>query len=49
MPAMTMTFKVKNPALFERVKQGDRVNSEIERSGPGWIVTNLERHEQSKR
>ena len=43
MPAMTMTFKVKNPALLEQLKQGDQVNFEIERSGPGWIITNLNR------
>lgn len=49
MPAMTMTFKVKNPALLDGLKRGDRVNFEIERSGLGWIVTNLEREEQSKR
>lgn len=49
MPAMTMAFKVKNPALLDRVKPGDRVTFELERSGLGWIITNLERDEQSKR
>jgi Cu/Ag efflux protein CusF len=43
MPAMTMTFKVKNPALLDQVKQGDQVNFEIEQSGLGWIITNLNR------
>lgn len=49
MPGMVMTFKVKNPALLHRVKQGDRVTFELERSGLGWIITNLDRDEQSKR
>lgn len=43
MPSMTMTFKVKNPALLDHVKQGDRVNFEIEQSGLGWIITNFNR------
>ena len=43
MPAMTMTFKVKNPALLDQAKQGDPVNFEIEQSGLGWIITNLNR------
>lgn len=43
MPAMVMTFKVKNPALLDQVKQGDPVNFEIEQSGLGWIITNLNR------
>jgi len=43
MPGMTMTFKVKNPALLDQVKQGDPVNFEIEQSGLGWIITNLDR------
>jgi len=41
MPGMTMTFKVKNPALLDQAKQGDPVNFEIEQSGLGWIITNL--------
>lgn len=43
MPSMVMTFKVKNPALLDQAKQGDQVNFEIEKSGLGWIVTNLNR------
>lgn len=43
MPSMVMTFKVKNPKLLDQVKQGDQVNFEIEQSGLGWIVTNLNR------
>ena len=43
MPGMTMTFKVKKPALLNQVKQGDPVNFEIEQSGLGWIITNLNR------
>ena len=40
---MTMTFKVKNPALLDQLKQGDPVNFEIKQSGLGWIITNLNR------
>lgn len=43
MPSMVMTFKVKNPALLDQVKRGDQVNFEIEQSGLGWIITNLNR------
>lgn len=43
MPGMIMTFKVKNPSLLDRAKQGDQVNFEIEKSGLGWIITNLNR------
>lgn len=43
MPGMTMTFKLKNPALLDQLKQGDQVNFEIEQSGLGWIITNLNR------
>ena len=43
MPGMTMTFKVKNPALLDQLKQGDPVNFEIEQSGLSWIITNLNR------
>ncbi len=30
-------------ALLDQVKQGDPVNFEIEKSGLGWIITNLYR------
>lgn len=43
MPAMTMTFKAKNPALLDHVEIGDQVNFEIQQSGLGWIITNLKR------
>jgi Cu/Ag efflux protein CusF len=43
MPAMVMTFKVKDPKLLEKVKPGDSVSFEIEQSGLGWIVTRLDR------
>ena len=47
MPGMTMTFKVKNPALLDQLKRGDQVNFEIEQSGLGWIITNLNRNDRS--
>jgi Cu/Ag efflux protein CusF len=43
MPSMTMTFKVKDSKLLDHVRQGDQVSFEIEQSGLGWIVTNLNR------
>lgn len=43
MPGMTMTFKVKDSRLLDQVKQGDQVNFEIEQSGLGWIIMNLNR------
>lgn len=41
MPAMLMTFKVKDPALLGELKEGDRIDFTIERSGLGWIVVSL--------
>jgi Cu/Ag efflux protein CusF len=43
MPAMSMSFKVADPKLLDRVRQGDQVNFEIRQSGLGWIVTGLDR------
>lgn len=43
MPSMSMTFKVKNAKLLDQIKQGDQVSFEIEQSGLGWIITNLNR------
>lgn len=41
MPAMVMTFKVKDPALLGALKEGDRIDFTIERSGLGWVVVSL--------
>lgn len=42
MPAMTMVFQVKDPALLDKVKPGDRVKFQAERLGGALAVTRLE-------
>ncbi|MEW5864054.1 MAG: copper-binding protein [Pseudomonadota bacterium] len=42
MPAMTMVFQVKDPALLDKVKPGDRVKFQAERLGGALTVTSLE-------
>ena len=43
MPAMTMVFQVKDPALLERVQPGDRVKFEAEKEGSGYVVKQIEK------
>jgi Cu(I)/Ag(I) efflux system protein CusF len=38
-PAMTMTFKVKDKALLQKVKQGEKVNFEFVQQGKDYVVT----------
>ena len=42
MPAMTMVFKVSDPALLERVAAGDQVKFTAEKSGGALVVTRIE-------
>ena len=42
MPAMTMVFQVKDPAMLERVKAGDNVNFEAQKLGGAFTVTRIE-------
>jgi len=42
MPAMTMVFQVKDPAMLEQVKQGDKVMFQAEKLGGAFTVTKLE-------
>ena len=42
MPPMTMAFAVKDPALLEKVKQGDTVSFTVEKAGSSYTVTMLE-------
>ncbi len=42
MPAMTMVFQVKDPALLDKVKPGDKVNFEAEKLGGAFTVTRIE-------
>ncbi|MGH8674798.1 MAG: copper-binding protein, partial [Burkholderiales bacterium] len=42
MPAMTMVFQVKDPALLEQVKAGDKVKFEAQKLGGAFTVTKIE-------
>lgn len=42
MPPMTMVFRVKDPALLERVKAGDRVRFAADRIDGAYTVTRIE-------
>ena len=38
---MTMTFRVKDPAMLKEVKVGDKVEFEAENTGSGYAVTKI--------
>ena len=42
MPAMTMVFRVKDPAMLEKVKAGDKINFAVERANGAITVTQLD-------
>ena len=42
MPAMTMVFQVKDPAMLEQVKTGDRIRFLAEKTGGAYVVTTLQ-------
>jgi Cu/Ag efflux protein CusF len=42
MPAMTMAFGVKDPAMLTKVKQGDKVNFVLEKAGEDMVITRIE-------
>jgi len=42
MPAMTMVFQVKDPAMLEKVKVGDKIRFAAEKVGGGYAVTRIE-------
>jgi len=42
MPPMTMVFRVKDPALLDKVKPGDRIRFAAEKSGGQYFVTGIE-------
>lgn len=42
MPAMTMAFPVKDPALLAKVKQGDKVRFGLEKAGEDLVITRIE-------
>lgn len=42
MPAMTMVFQVKDPAMLDKVKAGDKVRFTAEKAGGAFVLTNIE-------
>lgn len=42
MPAMTMVFQVKDPAMLDQVKAGDKVKFEAQKVGGAYMVTKIE-------
>ncbi|MCX7257437.1 MAG: copper-binding protein [Polaromonas sp.] len=42
MPGMTMVFTVKDPALLDKVKAGDKVKFSAEDQGGALVVTAIE-------
>jgi Cu(I)/Ag(I) efflux system protein CusF len=42
MPPMTMVFRVKDPAMLEKVKAGDKINFAAERANGAITVTHLD-------
>lgn len=42
MPAMTMVFQVKDPAMLDQVKAGDRIKFDAEKVGGAFTVTKIE-------
>jgi Cu(I)/Ag(I) efflux system periplasmic protein CusF len=42
MPAMTMAFPVKDPALLTSLREGDKVRFALEKFGENLVVTRIE-------
>ena len=42
MPPMSMVFQVKDPALLEKVKAGDKVRFKADKEGSAFVVTEIE-------
>jgi Cu/Ag efflux protein CusF len=42
MPAMTMVFQVKDPAMLDQVKAGDKVKFQAEKVGGAFTITKIE-------
>jgi Cu(I)/Ag(I) efflux system protein CusF len=41
MPGMTMVFQVKDPSLFDKVKEGDKVKFKAAKEGSSYVVTEM--------
>lgn len=42
MPGMTMVFGVKDPAILDKIKAGDKVNFSAEKAGGAIVVTDIQ-------
>ena len=42
MPGMTMLFQVRDPAMLDMVKAGDKVSFEAEKAATGIVVTEIQ-------
>ena len=42
MPAMTMVFQVRDPAMLDKVKAGDKVKFQAEKLGGAFTITGME-------
>jgi Cu(I)/Ag(I) efflux system protein CusF len=42
MPAMTMVFQVKDPAMLDQVKAGDKIKFQAEKVGGAFTITQIE-------
>jgi len=42
MPPMTMVFRVKDPAMLDAVKAGDKVKFDAQKVGGQYVVTTIE-------
>lgn len=42
MPGMTMVFQVKDPAMLDKVKTGDKIRFKAEKSGGAIVVTDIQ-------
>ncbi len=42
MPPMTMVFRVKDPAMLDQVKPGDRINFVVEKANGALTVTQMQ-------
>ena len=42
MPAMTMVFQVKDGAMLDKVKAGDKIRFVVEKAASGLVVTDIQ-------
>lgn len=42
MPGMTMVFQVKDPAMLDKIKAGDKVRFKAEKAGGAIVVTDIQ-------